>query len=138
MPNHFHLVIEQKIDGGISHFMSNIQNSFTRFYNTLEEIRGHVFEGQYKAVLIDSDEQFLHVTRYIHLNPTTAGLLSLVELENSYLTSFPAYINNSNLYWIDKSRIIDNHRGSEQYRNFVGNNVDYQKTLSQIKKLCLD
>lgn len=138
MPNHFHLVIEQKIDGGISHFMSNIQNSFTRFYNTMSESRGHAFEGQYKAILIESEEQFLHLTRYVHLNPTTAGFLTLAELESSYLTSFPTYINNNHLHWIDKSRIIDSHRSSKQYHDFVRDNADYQKTLSQIKKLCLD
>ena len=126
------------MDGGISHYMSNIQNSFTRFYNTLIGTRGHVFEGQYKAVLIESEEQFLHATRYVHLNPVTASLLSLVELENSYLTSFPTYINNNQLYWIDKSRILDTNRSSKQYHEFVRDNIDYQKTLSQIKKLCLD
>lgn len=92
MPNHFHLLLEQKIDGGISHFMSNIQNSFTRFYNTIYEIRGHVFEGQYKAILIETEEQLLHVSRYIHLNPITANILTFSELTNDKRTSLPAYL----------------------------------------------
>lgn len=138
MPNHFHLVLEQTMDRGISRYMSNIQNSFTRFYNTLEESRGHVFEGQFKAVLIESEEQLLHITRYVHLNPTTANLISFSELEHSIRTSFPSYINKSNLSWIDKSRIIDNSRSPKHYYDFVKDNADYQKTLSQIKKLSLD
>lgn len=138
MPNHFHLIVEQKMERGISRYMSNIQNSFTRFYNTLEGSRGHVFEGQFKAVLIVTEEQLLHVTRYVHLNPTTANLISFSELEKNIRTSLPYYINKQSTGWIDKSRIIDKRRSPKQYYDFVKDNADYQKTLSQIKKLSLD
>lgn len=62
MPNHFHLLLRQNFDRGISTFMSKVQNSLTRFTNIKRKTKGHVFIGQFRAVRIESDEQLLHVS----------------------------------------------------------------------------
>ena len=69
MPNHYHLVLKQLEDGGITKFMNDIANSYTRYFNTRLKRSGHLFQGGFKSKLIDSQESFLQVSRYIHLNP---------------------------------------------------------------------
>src|SRR3989344_7863223 len=76
MPNHFHLLIKQLGDGGTQEFLSKIANSYTKYFNTKHKRVGPLFQGQFKAVLIESDEQLIHVSRYIHLNPFVSELVS--------------------------------------------------------------
>lgn len=74
MPNHFHLLVRQLADVGIPRFMQRALNSYTRYFNERHRRSGPLFAGQYRAVRVETDEQLLHVSRYIHLNPYVAGL----------------------------------------------------------------
>ena len=69
MPNHIHLLLKQAIDEGISRFMSDLTNSYTRYFNTKNKRKGPLFEGKFRAIRVETDEQLLHLSRYIHLNP---------------------------------------------------------------------
>lgn len=72
MPNHIHVLLRQIAPNGIATYMSQFQNSYTRYFNTIHMRVGPLFQGAFKAVRIESEEQLLHVTRYIHLNPVVA------------------------------------------------------------------
>ena len=76
MPNHFHLLLKQEVEGGISTYLRRLTVSFVRYYNILHKQKGPLFESFFKAVLIESENQLLHVSRYIHLNPTSAKLVN--------------------------------------------------------------
>lgn len=69
MPNHFHLLLEQLVDGGITEFMHRIGSGYTTYFNLKRDRTGRLFEGTFKAVPITSDRQLEHDSRYIHLNP---------------------------------------------------------------------
>lgn len=69
MPNHFHLLLRQKSDNGITRFMHKLGTGFTMYMNEKHERSGYLFQGPFKSALIDSDSYLLHITRYIHLNP---------------------------------------------------------------------
>ncbi|PIP55923.1 MAG: hypothetical protein COX06_00445 [Candidatus Zambryskibacteria bacterium CG22_combo_CG10-13_8_21_14_all_42_17] len=69
MPNHFHLIVREKEEGGIATYMQRILTSYSKYYNTKYEKSGHVFQGPYKAVHITNDVQLLHTSAYIHRNP---------------------------------------------------------------------
>src|SRR3990167_2843159 len=69
MPNHFHLLAQQLINGGITAFTSNLANSYTRYFNTKHERIGALFQGAFKAKLIENDAYLLQVSKYIHRNP---------------------------------------------------------------------
>lgn len=81
MPNHFHLLLKQNIDSGITHFIRKFANSYTRYFNTKYDRIGPLFQGTFKAKLIDNDEYLLQVSKYIHRNP--------LKLSNNKLHSYP-------------------------------------------------
>ncbi|OGD11316.1 hypothetical protein A2395_00660, partial [Candidatus Amesbacteria bacterium RIFOXYB1_FULL_47_9] len=60
MPNHFHLLIQQRTEEGISNFLSRFTNSYTRYFNTKRSRIGPLFQGRFKAVRIEGEEQLIH------------------------------------------------------------------------------
>ena len=69
MPNHFHLLLCQKGENGISRFMHKLGTGYTNYFNSRYERNGVLFQGTFKAVHIKSNKYLLHLSRYIHLNP---------------------------------------------------------------------
>lgn len=138
MPNHFHLLIKQTSDSGISKYMSKIQNSITRYVNIKHKQKGHVFIGQFKAVRVESDEQLLHVSRYIHLNPYTGYIVRTVEEMKKYRwSSYTEY--TTGLKGICDQEVIRSHFKSKSgYEKFVEDHKDYQRSLADIKYYTLE
>ena len=77
MPNHFHLLLRQIEEDGIVKFVRNFQIGYSRYLNEKEKRSGALFEGQFKAVRVENDEQLIHVSRYIHLNPYSSYWLRI-------------------------------------------------------------
>jgi len=69
MPNHFHLLLKESRKGGIARYMQRVLNGYTKYYNTKYQKSGHLFQGPYKAIYIESDKQLLYLSTYIHRNP---------------------------------------------------------------------
>ena len=74
MPNHCHFLVRQVKEDGIAKFVSQLFNSYTKYFNTKYQRVGALFQGVFKAVRIETDEQLVHVSRYIHLNPAVSQL----------------------------------------------------------------
>ena len=140
MPTHFHLLLKQKKDNGISKFMSDFQNSFTRYFNSKHERKGALFLDQFKAVRIVSQEQFVHVSRYVHLNPYSSFVIkSLEKLENYPWSSLPEYAQDDKKQKIcDVGPILSFFKNSKGYLKFIFDQADYQRELDRIKHLALE
>jgi putative transposase len=139
MPNHFHLLLKQKVDEGIPGFLGLITNSYTRYFNTKNHRVGPIFQGRFKAVRIENENQLLHVSRYIHLNPYSSGIVSRPgDLENYPYSSFPEYLYPQVSKICRNEQIINLFRGSGEYRDFVLDHSDHQRQLEYIKHLTLD
>jgi len=69
MPNHYHIILEQLVDGGISKFLQKVMTSFTQYFNVKYERSGVLFQGRTKSKLIDDDDYLCWLTRYIAMNP---------------------------------------------------------------------
>lgn len=69
MPNHFHVLAQQLVDGGITTYLRKSINSYTRYFNTKYDRIGPLFQGTFKARLVETDEYILQVSKYIHRNP---------------------------------------------------------------------
>lgn len=136
MPDHYHFVLRQLKPNGISRFMGDLVNSFSRHYNTKEEKLGPIFLPRFKAIMIRSDEQLIHTIRYLDLNPHTSGIVvDLEELINYKWSSFRQYVTGEGDL-CSTQEILSRfaHNPQEEYKQFVFDQADYQKALHFIKR----
>ena len=69
MSNHFHLLVREKVEGGITKFMGKLSTGYSMYFNKKNERSGALFEGRFKAKHADTDEYLKYLFSYIHLNP---------------------------------------------------------------------
>lgn len=69
MPNHFHLLLQEKTEKGISKFMQRLGTGFTKYFNTKYDHIGNVFIGPFRSKHVAEDRYLKHLVQYIHLNP---------------------------------------------------------------------
>ena len=134
MPNHYHLLVETP-QGNLSRFMHYLNSSYTTYYKIRRELVGHLFQGRYKAILIDKDSYAKELSRYIHLNPVRAGL---VEVPEKYQwSSYKYYIErNMSCSFIKTDFIMEYFENSrKKYQKFVNkgiiqNDADFLEKLT--------
>jgi putative transposase len=135
MPNHFHLLLRQVTDNGITKFLSKLSNSYTKYFNTRYKRVGPLFQGSFKAVRIESDEQLVHVCRYIHLNPLIDYLVK--DLREYTHSSYLEYLGIKEGF-CHKSYIMDNFSSPEAYEKFVLNQEDYGRSIKLLERAILE
>ena len=131
MPTHIHLLLVPLKENSVSVYMKNLLNSYTRYFNTKYNRKGPLWQGRFKSVFVESNKYLLHLTRYIHLNPTTAGLVE--SPEDWEYSSYKEYIEKTALKISNYKPYLD--IDSYSYKEFVLSRRDYQRELSQIKHL---
>lgn len=136
MPNHFHFLLCQLRDGGITEFISKLSNSYTKYFNIRNKRIGPIFQGEFKAIHVDSNEQLIHLSRYIHLNPLVGYLTD--NLETYPWSSYQEFVHKSSTNICTKKIILDQFKSSEDYKKFVLDQEDYAKQLEFIKHQLID
>lgn len=126
MPNHFHLLLHQNSDTGVAEFMRTLSTSYTMYFNKRYERDGSLFQGRYKARLVNNDAYRLHISRYIHLNPLALGR----DIER-YEYSSLRYYSTQDMAWLNTERVLEDFGSYEKYRDFV---LDYA-TPNQLQNL---
>lgn len=103
MNNHVHLVLETPTPN-LRRFMQSLETGYTVYYNRRHRTTGHLFQGRYKAKLVEGDEYLLKLSRYVHLNPVHVGdwnkrTLSQRKtcLQNYRWSSYRSYIGQEKL-----------------------------------------
>lgn len=137
MPNHFHLLLKQNVANGITKYLSLFTNSYTRYFNTKSNRPGPIFQGVFKAVQIENNDQLLHLSRYIHLNPHVSGMVNREELSVYPWSSLPSYLSGSNDL-IDTVPILSQFKNVADYQSFILDHADYARELELIKHLTID
>lgn len=131
MTNHFHLLIEtEKVN--ISVIMEKILKSFANNFNAKYHYVGHVFQGPYKALLIDDQNYFLETGRYIHLNPVKARIVA--KPENYPYSSYWDYVEKRDREYLTKDRTLRCFLNSDpgEYAKFVESKLghaDYEVNI---------
>lgn len=123
MPNHFHFFIQQKNSNSMDKFMNSLGTRYTMYFNKKYKRVGSLYQGVYKAVLLETETQFLHLSRYIHKQ-------ALPHQPSSYSN----FIGKEKMTWIHPKEILsyfskNNPRLS--YENFM--NLDEENHMQIIK-----
>jgi len=137
MPNHFHFLLKQPEVEGISKFMSNLQNSFAKYFNLRNNRSGSLFQNMFKAKRVENEEQLIHISRYIHLNPVSSFLIEINQLPEYPWTSLPCYLGRDFAGVISPDLILGVFGLAKKYQQFIFDQADYQRKLQQIKHLLI-
>lgn len=133
MPNHFHLILKQKDKNGVTEFMRKVLNSYTKYFNIRHKRVGPLFQGAFKAKHIENDEQLMHLSRYIHLNP----LLDYLTKDLSFYkySSFPEFIGKKRGF-CQSDCILNNFSNTKEkeYQQFVLDQEDYGRSIKLLER----
>ena len=138
MPNHFHLLVKQIKNKGISKFISNFQNSFAKYFNLKNERTGSLFQNMFKAKRLENDEDLLNVSRYIHLNPFNSFLVEIEKLVDYPWTSFSCYLGKNPLDFISTDMLLNMFKSKNNFKEFILDQNGYEQEIKRIKKLLLE
>jgi putative transposase len=116
MPNHFHFLFYQEEPGAIEKVMHGVNVAYSMYFNKKYQRRGTLYESPYKSVLISSDDQLKHVSRYIHLNPMGYRLWGH--------SSYSDYVYDPR-NWVTTEYILNLFSSKKAYLDFVD---DYEDT----------
>jgi len=103
MDNHIHLAV-QVSDIPLSRIMQNLSFRYTRWINSRYHRMGHLFQGRYKALLVDENGYLLELVRYIHLNPVRSGLVA--RPEDYEWCGHQAYLGKVNIAWLTSDSVL--------------------------------
>ncbi len=115
MPNHFHLLIKEKTENGISKFMQKVSTAYSMYFNKKYKRTGGLFEGKFKSQYLDNDRYLKYIFSYIHLNPIKLieprwkeigikNIKSVLEyLRNYQHSSYLDYLNDNRI----RSKILN-------------------------------
>lgn len=125
MSNHFHLLVKQRIDNGITDFMQKLGTGYTMYVNKKYSRVGPLFQGTFKTTLIKDDRHFLYVPHYIHLNPLgalanqpdTTSDEKLLFLRRYQWSSFNDYDGNPKFPGIIALDLLERFGGINAYRD---------------------
>lgn len=124
MPNHIHLQIKQKTSRGIVKLMKRLTTAYVMYFNRKYERVGSLFQNRYKAALIETDGYLLHLSRYIHLNPSK---IDNGKINFRDFSSYPYYLGQKNASWMKPQEILSYFRTAQRrdlkdilsYQSFV-------------------
>lgn len=143
MPNHFHIILKQKEKNSMELFLHSLILKYVQYFNKKYERVGPLFQGRYKAILINKEEYLLHLSRYVHIN--IKEILGNNKPLSFYpWSSYPAYVKNLNISWLKKDYILAyfkkyNDFSFTSYQRFVEGYEEKSESEEQIfKKLILD
>lgn len=136
MRNHFHLVVKTR-EANLQKFMQRFNTSYTVYYNNKHKRSGHLYQGRYKAILIEADSYLLELSRYVHLNPVRIKQYAKKSIEEKIKTikeyvwsSYAGYGNvKKRQGFVNYSMIIemlsktDDRKGRKTYEQFVTDGI---------------
>lgn len=136
MSNHYHMLIRQHNATAIAGFIQSVSTKYAMYFNKKYRRSGHLFQGTYRAVTVESEPQLLHLTRYIHRNPDPTGSNPVGLMEYRY-SSLPNYLGMIKQSWIrnqEISYLFSANDPRNSYKSFVFEAADH----SDINSLLID
>jgi len=127
--NHFHFFLRQDAVDDMDHFMNSLCTRYSMYFNRKYGRVGPLFQGVYKAVMVDNDEQMIYLSRYIHRNPV--GTVKVSNLNQYHFSSYPDYLNEGNNKVVNISKILELFNNKrEDYKAFVEEEFDVEQEIT--------
>ncbi|MFZ3031618.1 MAG: transposase [Candidatus Moraniibacteriota bacterium] len=117
-PNHFHLILRQTVDGGVSEFMKRLSGGYTWYFNNKYERSGSLFQGRYKSVHVDTNEYLLQLSVYVTLNFRAHDYESSIDM-NLIRSSWDEYSRKIKRPFCKKDEILGQFRNKKEYVRFA-------------------
>ena len=136
MPNHIHLLVAQELETPVSKFMQSLNTAYVMYFNLKHSRAGHLFQGKFKYIAVDTEEYLTHLSRYIHLNPSSAEIVS--KPQDYPWSSYRYYLDLEESDFIEANEVLgyfSKKNPVKDYREFVESRIDYQKEISLQKFL---
>lgn len=114
-PNHFHMILKQVSDNGISEFMKRLGGGYTWHFNKKHNRSGALFQGRFKSIHIDTNEYLLHLSAYVNKNDFIHGYGKIEWKYSSYLD----YIGKRNGKLCHKGIILGQFKDQKDYTDFM-------------------
>ena len=122
MDNHYHLLLSTPT-GALSRPMRHLDGIYTQRFNRVHRRDGPLFRGRYKAILVDAEEYFLSVVRYIHKNPLACGVVS--DIDRYRWSSHWGYSNKKQCpEWLDTGSVLSRLGGLKEYQRFMHEEIE--------------
>ncbi|MDO8570202.1 MAG: transposase [Candidatus Daviesbacteria bacterium] len=125
MPNHFHFFIKQKSALSIDKFMNSLGTRYTKYFNAKYKRVGSLYQGVYKAVLVDEENQFIYLSKYIHKQALALPSQAWMPKQPS---SYPEYLGQKKTEWVHPEEILSyfsKNNPSLSYSSFVQENDNF-------------
>ncbi|MBU4224081.1 transposase [Patescibacteria group bacterium] len=135
--NHYHFILEQLSDNGIEKFMHRLGIGYTKYFNKKHDRVGALFQGNYKAVHINSNEYLLHVSAYVNLNNKVHSLGNPVSKLRLSKSSWDEYINNQ-IGFCKKDIVLGQFNNPNEYKEFAESSLVDIKERKETKELLLE
>lgn len=150
-PNHFHLLLEEISNGGISRFMHKIGAGYTCYFNRKYQRSGHLFQGAFRAVKVENDDQFRYLAAYINVINPVQEIESGIKNEGvsdigkalKFAEEYPwsthrEYLGLRESIIIDKNAVETMFSSPQDYQKFISDILEGKKKLGAINNLILD
>jgi len=135
-PNHFHLLLRQIVDDGISKFMHKLSIGYTNYFNLKNARSGALFQGPFKAVQIDSEEHFFWVSAYVNGNAQIHGLVA--DASKYEWCSYPEYLGVTDSALCNKGIILNQYEDLEKFKKASEDCFRQMKERKDLQKYILD
>jgi len=133
-PNHFHLLLKQSRDKGMSDFMRKLGTGHTMYFNKKYDRSGVLFQGKFKSARIKDNNHLLYLSAYINCNSEIHGI---AKAEKYKWCSFGEYLSREK-FLCSKEIILSQFRNSEDYKNFCKENAFEIKKRREFENLSLE
>lgn len=133
-PNHFHLLLKENKENGITSFMKKISTGYAMYFNKKYERSGVLFQGRFKSIHIKSNSHLLYASVYVNCNSRIHGIENA---EKYPWCSLPEYLGKSGNICRNSS-IVDQFKDREEYRIFCGENITAMKDKKEMEKIILE
>ncbi|MCK5027594.1 MAG: transposase [Candidatus Pacebacteria bacterium] len=140
MSNHFHILLHEKKEGGITKFVSKFSTGYSMYFNKRNQRTGSLFEGRFKAEHVDNDEYLKYLFAYIHLNPISliepewkevgiTNISSVKKYLSSYkYSSYADYLGEEReeKLILDKEKFPEYFEDFTEFENFIDEWINYK------------